>query len=72
MQDGIERVIAYGSRVLQPTERNYCVTRRELLAIMVFLKQFRHYLTGAPFLIRTDHAALIWLLRKKDPEGQMA
>ena len=39
---------------------------------MVFLKQFYHYLIGAPFLIRTDHAALIWLLHKKDPEGQMA
>lgn len=70
-QQGLERVIAYG-KTLQSAQRNYCVTRRELLAIMVFVKQYHHYLCGARFLIRTDYAALIWLLRKKDPEGQMA
>ena len=36
------------------------------------MKQFHHYLYGAPFLVRTDHAALYWLLRKNDPDGQMA
>ena len=30
--------------VLSTTQKNYCVTRRELLAIMVFRKHFRHYL----------------------------
>lgn len=72
LQCGSERVIAYGSKVLQQSQRNYCTTRRELLAIVTFVKEYRHYLIGAPVLIRTDHAALIWLLRKKDPEGQMA
>jgi len=72
VQDGEERVIAYGSKVLTKAERNYCVTRRELLAIITFVKQYHHYLYGAKFLVRTDHAALYWLLRKKDPEGQMA
>ena len=71
-QDGQEKVIAYASKTLNKPERNYCVTRRELLAIITFTKQFHHYLYGARFLVRTDHAALYWLLRKKDPEGQMA
>ena len=34
--DGRERVIAYGSRLLTKPERQYCVTRRELLAVVVF------------------------------------
>ena len=72
VQGGEERVIAYGSKVLSKAERNYCVTRRELLAIITFVKQYHHYLYGSRFLVRTDHAALYWLLRKKDPEGQMA
>jgi hypothetical protein len=72
VQDGEERVIAYASRVLSPAERNYCTTRRELLAILSFVKQFHHYLYGGRFLVRTDHSALYWLLRKKEPEGQMA
>ena len=72
VQDGEEVVLYYASKTLNKAERNYCVTRRELLAIVTFVKQFHHYLYGAKFLVRTDHAALYWLLRKKDPEGQMA
>ena len=69
--DGHERVIAYGSRVLSKTERNYCVTRRELLAVVVFLKKFRQYLYGRRFTVRTDHGALRWLMDFKDPQGQL-
>jgi transposase InsO family protein len=71
-QEGIERVIAYGSRVLNKAERNYCVTRRELLAIVYFVREYHHYLVGAEFLLRTDHAALYWLFGMKDLEGQPA
>ena len=28
MQDGVERVLAYYSRSLDPAEKNYCVTKR--------------------------------------------
>jgi hypothetical protein len=34
VQDGQERVIAYYSKALNETERNYCLTRRELFAIV--------------------------------------
>lgn len=49
-----EKVIAYFSRVLSKAERNYCVTRHELLAIIDSIKCFRHYLLGRKFTIRTD------------------
>ena len=70
--DGKERPIAYASRTLIKSERKYCVTRRELLAIVYFTKYFRHYLIGKPFLVRTDHNALRWLMNFKNPEGQIA
>lgn len=72
VQEELERVICFYSRVLSKTERNYCVTRRELLAIVKTIEHFHHYLYGRRFLIRTDHASLKWLLSFKAPEGQVA
>merc|ERR1711893_179753 len=72
VQGGKERVIAYGSKSLTKEERRYCVTRRELLAVVYFLKQYRHYLYGQKFRVRTDHGALRWLTNFKDPQGQIA
>jgi hypothetical protein len=71
-QDGVERVIAYASRALDRRERNYCVTRKELLAVVHFLKRFNQYLIGRKFKVRTDHAALSWLRHTPDPIGQQA
>ena len=72
VQNGEERVISYGSKKLNKEQRRYCVTRRELLAVVVFLREFRHYLLGKEFLIRTDHSCLTWLLKFKEPQGQLA
>jgi len=72
VQNGEERVIAYGSRTLNSSEKNYCVTRRELLAIVYFTKQFRTYLLGNEFLLRTDHSALRWLKLTPEAIGQQA
>ncbi|PIK45978.1 Retrovirus-related Pol polyprotein from transposon [Apostichopus japonicus] len=60
-QNGEEKVIGYYSRTLTKPERRYCVTRRELLAIVAGVKWYHHYLYGRKFLIRTDHGALRWL-----------
>jgi len=57
-QNGEERVIAYASKVLSRSERNYCVTRREMLAAVYYMRAFRQFFIGRKFLIRTDHAAL--------------
>ena len=70
--DGTEHVICYASRILTKSERNYCVTRKELLAMVTYLQHFRQYLLSAPFIIRTDHGALTWLQEFKEPEGQLA
>ena len=67
-----ERPVAYFSRTLSRAERNYCVTRRELLAVVLAVRHFRPYLHGKRFLVRTDHASLTWLLSFKNPEGQVA
>ena len=70
--DGKERVVSYASYRLTPQQRNYCTTRRELLAVVRFTNHFKHYLLGRPFDVRTDHSSLVWLTRFKYPEGQLA
>lgn len=34
VQEGQEKVVAYGSFALTPEQRRYCTTRKELLAIV--------------------------------------
>ena len=72
IQDNQERVIAYGSRSLNKSERQYCTTRKELLAIVNFIKHFRPYLIGKQFLVRSDHQPLKWIFKLQDPTGQTA
>ena len=72
MQDGHERVIAYYSKSLSPQEVNFCVTRKELLAVIKAIKHFRPYLIGTKFRLRTDHASLIWLYKRNEPSDQVA
>ena len=72
IQNGVEKVISYGSYVLTPEQRRYCTTRKELLAVIRFTRQYRHYLLGRKFTVRTDHNSLTWLMRFKYIEGQLA
>jgi hypothetical protein len=72
IQDGQEKVICYASAVLTKEQKNYCTTRKELLAVVKFCRYFRHYLLGRKFTLRTDHASLVWLLRFRHLEGQLA
>ena len=72
MHDGREHVISYASRSLIKAECHYCTTRRELLALVWGCRQFRQYLYGTHFTVRTDHNALKWLKNFKEPEGQVA
>ena len=70
--DGTECVVAYASRSLTRQEQKYCVTRRELLAVVEFTHHFRPYLLGREFTLRTDHGSLDWLRNFKEPKGQLA
>ena len=72
LQNGEEKVISYFSKCLSNAERHYCTTRKELLALVVAVKHFHHYLFGQQFTVRTDHGSLQWLMRFKNCEGQIA
>ena len=57
-----DQPVAYFSCKLSPTECNYPVTDRELLAIFLAYQQWRCYLHGAePTVVYTDHKVLVHL-----------
>ena len=68
----IERPVFFASKSLTKTQRKYCVTQRELLAMVTFMHKFRHYLLGRQFSVRTDHSSLRWITSFKAPTDQMA
>jgi hypothetical protein len=52
--------VAFLSKSLSETQRNYQIYDRELMAIVLAFKAFRHYLIGhsLPMEVWTDHANL--------------
>ena len=66
--------IAYLSKKMLPAERKYPVHEQELLAVIIALKEWRHYLHGNPFTIRvlTDHHSLQWLRTQPQVSARQA
>ena len=54
-----ERPVLFASRLLTPTERNYSTHDRELLGVTWGLSKLEHYLRMRPFVLITDHQALL-------------
>ena len=71
-KDQLEHRVAYFSRTLGKHERNYSITRKELLAAIEGIEQFKCYLYGRQFVLRTDHVAIQLLKNFKEPRGQLA
>lgn len=71
--DGKEHPIAYMSKSLSAAEKNYSITERETLAVLVALEHWRCYLeNGKTFTVYTDHSALKWFLSLSNPTGRLA
>ncbi|KAK4271035.1 hypothetical protein QN277_019789 [Acacia crassicarpa] len=62
--------LAYASKALTPSKRCLSTYEREILAILFAVKQWRSYLGGRKFFIRTDHLRLKHLLEQKDLNEQ--
>lgn len=56
-------VLAYGSKSLNPAERNYSAHKLEFLALKwAVTSKFTRYLYGKPFTVFTDHNPLTYIL----------
>jgi hypothetical protein len=72
VQHGQKRLIAFYSKTPNEAERNYCVSRRELLAIVRTLVHCHKYFYGQEFHLLPDRFALTWLTSFKNLKGQTA
>ncbi|XP_026443583.1 uncharacterized protein LOC113343667 [Papaver somniferum] len=71
-RDGkVPYAIYYASRTLNGAQINYSTTEKELLAIVLALEKFRSYLVCTQVIVFSDHAALRYLLTKKDAKPRL-
>ena len=59
---GIERPIAYASRTLTASEKNYSQLEKEALSLIFVVHTFHQYLYGHEFTLYTDHKQLTTIL----------
>ena len=57
--------ISFFSRKLTPAETRYSTFDRELLAVYLGIKHFRHFLEGRSFHVLTDHKPLTYALNSR-------
>jgi hypothetical protein len=62
VQNGVERPLSYASRQLNRAEQKYSASDKEMLKVIWSMRQYRCYLYSRHFIVRTDHAALKFLL----------
>ena len=66
IQNGSERVIAYGSKMLTDAQKKYPSVEKEALAIVYGVEHYRPFLYGLCFEIVTDCQPLKWLMTRKN------
>jgi transposase InsO family protein len=69
---GEDKPVAFASRKLTDPETRYSAIERELLGIVWAIEQFRPYVYGTEFLLRTDHMPLLWLHTLKETSSRVS
>jgi len=70
-KDKKHHAIAYASKTLTGPQLDYATIEKELPAVVFAIDKFRSYLVGAKVIVYTDHAALKYLLTKKDAKPRL-
>nr|XP_016512952.1 PREDICTED: uncharacterized protein LOC107829993 [Nicotiana tabacum] len=63
--------VYYSSKTLNGAQMNYMVTEQELLSIVYAFEKFRAYMLGSKVIVYRGHAALRYLMAKKDAKPRL-
>ncbi|KAH9734989.1 hypothetical protein KPL71_017588 [Citrus sinensis] len=63
--------IYYASKTLTHAQINYTTTEKELIAVVFAFDKFKAYLVGTQVIVYTDHAAIRYLILKKDAKPRL-
>jgi hypothetical protein len=64
-------VIHYASKTLAAAQKNYATTKKEFLNVVFACDKFRPYIVDSKVTIHTDHAAIRYLMEKKDAKPRL-
>ena len=69
--DKMFKAIYYASKTFNEAQENYSTTEKEMLAIVFACEKFRPYILGSHVIIHTDHAAIKYLMAKKEAKPRL-
>jgi hypothetical protein len=61
-----DHAIYFASKTLSEAQLNYATTEKELLEVVFSFEKFRSYIVNSKVIVYTDHAAIKYLLTKKN------
>jgi hypothetical protein len=64
-------IIECKCKTLNDAQLNYSTIEKELVVVVFALDKFKSYLLGSKVLVYLDHAALKYLLSKKDAKSRL-
>ena len=65
------KAIYYASKTFNEAQENYSTTEKHMLAIVFACENFRPYILGSHVIIHTDHAAIKYLMTKKEAKPRL-
>jgi hypothetical protein len=71
-KEGRVHTVYYASKTLNEAQLNYATTEKELLAVVFTFEKFRSYIVNLKVIVYTDHAAIKYLLAKKDAKPHLS
>jgi hypothetical protein len=69
--EGRVHVVYYASKTLNEAQLNYATTKKELLVVVFSFEKFRSSIVNSKVIVYTDHAAIKYLLAKKDAKPRL-